>query len=81
MEEVKRKPNQPRGLRWPPELEEEIEKTAIEDGRDFTHQVIKLVEWGLQERKEQLSDREARKSGRIKGQGESAGEGPRSREA
>lgn len=45
---------QPKGIRWPEDLESEIEKARVEDCRGaFSDEVIYLTRLGLQERKDQ----------------------------
>lgn len=45
---------QPKGIRWPEDLEKEIEQARIEDCRGaFSDEVIYLAKLGLQERKDQ----------------------------
>ena len=57
---------QPKGIRWPEELEDEIEKARVEDCRGaFSDEVIYLTRLGLQERQEQRTaierDRQSRR--------------------
>ena len=41
----------PKGIRFPPSLENQIDMAAIEDSRDFSDEVRELVKLGLKRRR------------------------------
>jgi hypothetical protein len=41
----------PKGIRFPPSLEELIDKAAIEDSRDFSDEARELIKLGLKRRR------------------------------